>query len=78
LDVLLAVSFSFMTSMRRMRAYLGLRLLDVTIGTGVPVGRLSLAERGILELTASESAMVWGYLGGRLAAEREPEADAST
>ena len=50
----------------RIRRFLGLRQLDVSLATGVPIQRLSLAEHGRLELDNTEARLVEGFLADRL------------
>ncbi len=61
-----------MTPLCRLRRFLGLRQLDVERATGVPVSRLSAAERGVLTLTETERRLVSAYLADRLRIEAQP------
>lgn len=56
-----------------MRLLCGLRQLDVWAGTGVPLYRLSLAERGALQLNESEEKLVRRFLRERWATLEEIE-----
>lgn len=56
-----------------MRLLCGLRQLDVWAGTGVPLYRLSLAERGALHLNESEEKLIRGFLRERWGALQEIE-----
>jgi len=55
-----------MTTIGRVRRFLGLRQIDVEIATGIPVKRLSAAERGVLRLNHLEESLVSSYLRDRL------------
>jgi hypothetical protein len=55
-----------MASIGQLRRFLGLRQIDVEIATGIPVRRLSLAERGLLELNEPEKRLIVAYLSDRL------------
>jgi len=55
-----------MTKIGRVRRFLGLRQIDVEIATGIPVRRLSAAERGVLRLNHLEESLVSSYLHDRL------------
>jgi hypothetical protein len=58
----------------RLRRFLGLTQLDVTLATGISVQRLSRAENCLLDLTPSEEQAVSYYLAARLRIVRELEA----
>jgi len=55
-----------MTSLCRLRRFLGLTQTDVETATSIPVRRLSLAEQGSISLTESEEQAVSEYLADRL------------
>jgi hypothetical protein len=71
-------TFASVTDLKRMRLLCDLRQLDVWAGTGVPVYRISLAERGALQLTESQEKLVLAYLHKRWAALRQVEMDVDT
>lgn len=58
-----------------MRLLCDLRQLDVWAGTGVPLYRISLAERGESRLNATEEKLVLGFLRERWAALQQVESD---
>jgi hypothetical protein len=65
-----------MNHYRRARCFLGLRQIDISNGTGIPLQRLSLAERGLIALNAVEESILSAYLRGRIeAVVRMGEAD---
>lgn len=67
-----------MSDLKRMRLLCGLRQLDVWAGTGVPVYRISLAERGGLRLTESEEKLIVAYLRERWTALRQADVHRDT
>ncbi len=54
-----------MTDLKRMRLLCGLRQIDLWAATGIPIQRLSLAERGLLELTEGERRLLVSFLRDR-------------
>ena len=56
-----------------MRLLCGLRQLDVWAGTGVPLYKISLAERAALHLTESEERLIRGFLRERWASLQQIE-----
>ena len=62
-----------MTDLKRMRLLCGLRQLDVWAGTGIPVYRISLAERGAIQLNESETKLAYRFLRERWAALQAAE-----
>ncbi len=54
-----------MTDLKRMRLLCGLRQLDVWAATGIPVNKLSRAERGRVRLSESERRLLIGFLRER-------------
>jgi hypothetical protein len=57
-----------MTDLRRMRVLCGLRQIDVWAGTGIPLYRLSLAERRGVRLSEPEEKLLRRFLSERWAA----------
>jgi hypothetical protein len=51
-----------MTDLKRMRLLCGLRQIDVWANTGVPLYRISLAERGAVQLSESEEKLIRMFL----------------
>jgi transcriptional regulator with XRE-family HTH domain len=51
-----------MEEFARIRRYLGLTQRDVSVGTGVPVGRISAAENGKLRLSNVETKLLKSFL----------------
>jgi transcriptional regulator with XRE-family HTH domain len=56
-----------MSPLSRLRRFLGLTQLDVALATGIAIGRLSRAERGLLAET--EERLVAAYLAARMRIE---------
>lgn len=56
-----------------MRLVCGLRQIDVWAATGIPVNRLSLAERGCIRLSESEEKLLVRYFIERWRALRQNE-----
>ena len=50
----------------RIRRFLGLTQFDVAVGTGVPLGRIGLAERGRIQVNACEEKAISNFLESRL------------
>ncbi len=61
--------------LRRVRMFLELRQSDIEHATGIPVGRLSAAERGKLALTRLEQILLKDFLEARLCVVLEVERD---
>jgi hypothetical protein len=57
-----------MNHYRRARCFLGLRQIDVSNATGIPLQRLSLAERALITLNTVEASVLSAYLRGRIEA----------
>ncbi len=57
-----------------MRLLCGLRQIDCWAATGIPIHRLSGAERGLLRLTHSEERLLITFLRERWKNTRESEA----
>ncbi len=55
-----------MTSMGRFRRFLNLTQLDLYLATGIPINRISAAERGLVELSGTEERIVSVFLSERL------------
>ena len=55
-----------MTSMGRFRRFLNLTQLDLYLATGIPINRISAAERGLVELSETEERIVSAFLSERL------------
>ncbi|HXW57746.1 MAG TPA: hypothetical protein VEJ67_18480 [Candidatus Cybelea sp.] len=55
--------------LRKIRMFLELRQFDVTVATGIPIGRLSQAERGLVALNRVEQASLEFFLRDRLREE---------
>jgi len=51
-----------MTNLKRMRLLCGLRQIDVSVGTGIPLNALSLVERGLGRLNHSQSVLLTQFL----------------
>lgn len=65
-----------MTDLSRLRRFLGLTQLDVSLASGITVDRISKAERELVLLTETEKYLVFRYLEARLRiAGVEPRAD---
>jgi transcriptional regulator with XRE-family HTH domain len=58
-----------MSPLSRLRRFLGLTQLDVALATGIAIGRLSRAERGLLTLAETEERLVAAYLAARMRIE---------
>lgn len=54
-----------MTDLKRMRLVCELRQIDVWAGTGIPLYRISQAERGALQLTECEDRLLRSFLRER-------------
>lgn len=57
-----------MSDLKRMRLLCGLRQIDVWAGTGIPLYRISLAEREGIQLTECEERLLRTFLQERWAA----------
>jgi hypothetical protein len=63
--------------LRRVRNFLGLRQIDVSFATGIPVWRLSKAENGNLRLNRSEEQVLREFLAARMRIVAEASAGES-
>ena len=55
-----------MTDYYRIRRFLGLRQLDVSLATGISVQRIALGERGLTTFNGVERGLVESYLKDKL------------
>jgi hypothetical protein len=60
-------------ALKMMRLICGFRQIDVWAATGIPVNRLSLAERGRLRLSESEERLLAGFLLDQWGALRQKQ-----
>lgn len=60
-----------MTDLKRMRLVLGLRQIDCCFGTGIPIQRLSLAERGQVQLTEPQRQLLIAFLAKKWKAQKQ-------
>jgi hypothetical protein len=55
-----------MSPLFRIRRFLNLRQTDISRATGVPMHRISSAERGLSALTETEHQLIIGFLTERM------------
>jgi hypothetical protein len=63
-----------MFNLKHMRLLCELRQIDVWAGTGIPVGKLSLAEQGRIQLSKPEEMLLISFLRAKWNAIQQLEA----
>jgi len=62
-------------NLKRMRLLCGLRQIDVWAGTGIPVGKISLAEQARVRLSEPEEKLLVSFLRRKWDAIQAAESD---